>query len=152
MHILLAVIGKLKSGPEAELYRHYAARLPWKITLKEHELKKPLSAAVRQEQEAKLLLESCVSAQHLIAMDEKGKPLTSNAFAAHMGGIRDRGVRTVTFVIGGADGLHASILQRADLCFSLGGITWPHMLVRGLLAEQLYRVHTILSGHPYHRE
>jgi len=152
MQILIAAIGKLKSGPELVLYEHYAARLPWKITVKEYEVKKPSGTPGRSEQETALLLKACTGSEHLIAMDESGKEWTSAAFAAHLGKLRDGGVRRIAFIIGGADGLQESVLKRAQQSFSLGRVTWPHLLVRGLLAEQLYRAYTILSGHPYHRE
>jgi 23S rRNA (pseudouridine1915-N3)-methyltransferase len=150
--ILIAAIGKLKSGPELALYEHYAARLPWKIAVRELEIKKPLGAPQRMEQEAALLLKAAGDCEHLTAMDESGKEWSSAAFAAHLGRLRDGGVRRIAFAIGGADGLHESVLRKAQQSFSLGRVTWPHLLVRGLLAEQLYRAHTILNGHPYHRE
>ncbi len=152
MHILIAAIGKLKSGPEQALYNHYIRRLPWKITVKEHDIKKILSSPERKQQEAELLLATAKDADHIIALDEQGKDLTSNALATHMQQRSDEGARTIAFLIGGADGLHDNIRRRAHLTLSLGRMTWPHLLVRGLLAEQLYRVYTILHHHPYHRE
>jgi 23S rRNA (pseudouridine1915-N3)-methyltransferase len=152
MQITLAVIGKIKSGPELALFEHYAKRLPLRITVKEFDIKKPLTVDQRKEQEAELLLAACKDAEHIIALDEHGKTLSSTEFAAHLQKQQDNGMRKLAFVIGGADGLHASVLKRAQLAFSFGRITWPHMLMRGLLVEQLYRAHTILSNHPYHRE
>ena len=87
----------------------------------------------------------------IVALDEHGRDLTSADLAALLGRWRDEGLRLVTFVIGGADGLDAAVLARADLRLAFGRATWPHMLVRPMLAEQLYRAGTILSGHPYHR-
>jgi len=152
MHIFIAAIGKFKSGPEQALYEHYAKRVPWKMTLKEFDIKKPQSVLQRKEQEAELLLTACKTAEYLIALDEKGKELTSTAFAGHLQKVRDRDARTIAFIIGGADGLHETVLARVQLTLSFGRITWPHLLVRGLLAEQIYRAHTILNHHPYHRE
>ncbi len=152
MQILLTAIGRCKSGPELALFEHYAGRVPWKITVKECELKKPLATDARRGKEAELLLAACKDSDYRIALDEKGEQLGSAKFAAHLKRMRDDGMRKIAFIIGGADGLHESVLARADLMLSLGRLTWPHMLVRGLLAEQLYRAHTILSGHPYHRE
>lgn len=120
--------------------------------VKEFEIKKTLPSVQRKEQEAELLLSAVAAAQHVIALDEKGKEFTSKLFAAHLQKQQDQGARTIAFVIGGADGLHDNILKRAHATLSLGRLTWPHMLVRGLLAEQLYRAHTILNHHPYHRE
>lgn len=152
MHILIIAIGKLKSGPELALYDYYAARLKWKITVKEYEIKKALEPDARKEQEGALLLKACAEADHVIALDAKGAQMTSPELAAHLRQTRDNGAQTIAFLIGGADGLHADALARAQLKLSFGRVTWPHKLVRGLLAEQLYRAYTITSGHPYHRE
>ena len=86
-----------------------------------------------------------------LALDERGKSLTSEAFAKTLARWRDEGTADVAFVIGGADGLADTLRKRARLLLSLGAMTWPHMLVRGLLAEQLYRAERIWAGHPYHR-
>ena len=86
-----------------------------------------------------------------MALDERGRSLSSAAFADYLGRRRDEGVADLAFVIGGADGLAERVRSRADLVLSLGAPTWPHLLVRGLLAEQLYRAQSILAGHPYHR-
>lgn len=152
MQVILATIGKFKSGPEAELFEHYTKRLPWKLTLKEFDLKKPLPSEQRKLQEAELLLGACKEADHIIALDEIGKDIGSLAFAAHLQRREDAGDRRIAFIIGGADGLHDSVRKRANLLLSFGRVTWPHLLVRGLLAEQLYRAYTILQNHPYHRE
>ena len=87
----------------------------------------------------------------MIALDERGKSLTSPAFAQLMGRLRDEGESRVMFVIGGSDGLPGALRARARSVLSFGSQTWPHLLVRAMLAEQLYRAVTILSGHPYHR-
>jgi 23S rRNA (pseudouridine1915-N3)-methyltransferase len=152
MNLLIAAIGKSKPGPERVLYEHYAKRIPWKMTLKEYELKKQLPSLQRKEQEADLLLDAVKQADYVIALDEKGKDLNSIAFAAQLQKCQDQDRHNIAFIIGGADGLHDTIQKRADLLLSFGRLTWPHMLVRGLLAEQLYRSYSILSNHPYHRE
>lgn len=104
------------------------------------------------EREGRLLLDAVPKDAAVAALDEKGRTFSSSALAVRIGEWRDRGVRDLAFLIGGADGLNGEVLKRADLVLSLGPMTWPHMLVRGLLAEQLYRAQCILSGHPYHRE
>jgi 23S rRNA (pseudouridine1915-N3)-methyltransferase len=86
-----------------------------------------------------------------VVLDERGKAEASAAFAARLGAWRDDGVRNVAFLIGGADGHDARVRKRADAILSFGAMTWPHLLVRAMLAEQLYRAHSILAGHPYHR-
>ena len=87
-----------------------------------------------------------------VALDERGKQLESTAFAALLGRWRDDGVREVRFLIGAADGHEATLRQEADLLLAFGAATWPHMLARAMLAEQLWRATSILSGHPYHRD
>ncbi len=87
----------------------------------------------------------------LVALDEGGKSMTSEKFATWLGARRDDGQRHMAFVIGGADGLDDSVLSQADLKLSLGRMTWPHLMARLLLVEQIYRAHTMLTGHPYHR-
>ena len=86
-----------------------------------------------------------------VALDERGKSITSEALANQIGRWRDDGRPAVSFVIGGADGLDPAFVQSADLVLSFSPMVWPHQLVRIMLAEQLYRTTTILSGHPYHR-
>jgi 23S rRNA (pseudouridine1915-N3)-methyltransferase len=88
----------------------------------------------------------------LIALDERGKTLASGDFAALLGRWRDEGLGELAFAIGGAGGLDASLREAAALTLSFGPMTWPHLLTRALLAEQLYRAQSILTGHPYHRE
>jgi 23S rRNA (pseudouridine1915-N3)-methyltransferase len=151
MNILIAAIGRARSGPEQALFENYSARLAWKIEVKELEIKKELAADVRKVREGELLMGAIPDGARVVALDERGKNEGSAAFATKLGRWRDDGVRAVAFLIGGADGLDETVRKRADLVLSLGAMTWPHLLVRGLLAEQIYRAHCILSGHPYHR-
>lgn len=148
---MLAAVGKAKAGPERALYESYLARLSWRVALKEIEIKKELALDVRRAREAEALLAAVPAGARLVALDERGRAETSEALAARLGRWRDDGARTVGFVIGGADGLDDSVRRRADLVLSFGALTWPHMLVRAMLAEQLYRAQSILAGHPYHR-
>lgn len=151
MNILVAAVGKAKPGAERELFTSYVARLPWRVDLKEIEIKKEAAVDVRRAREGEALLAAVPEGARIIALDERGKSETSDAFAKRLGRWRDDGVRGVAFLIGGADGLDEALRKRADATLSFGALTWPHMLVRALLAEQLYRAHTILTGHPYHR-
>lgn len=151
MQIIVAAIGKAKPGPEKELFAAYAARVPWRIDLKEIEIKKELAVDARRAREGEALLAAIPEGARIIALDERGKAETSEVFAKRLGRWRDDGVRCVAFIIGGADGLDEALRKRADAVLSFGALTWPHMLVRALLAEQVYRAHTILTGHPYHR-
>lgn len=101
--------------------------------------------------EAALLCRQISDGAAVIALDERGRPLTSPDFAAALARFRDDGRPEAVFLIGGADGLDPALRDRADLVISFGAMVWPHMLVRVMLAEQLYRAATILAGGPYHR-
>ena len=151
MNILLAAVGKSRPGPERELFDHYRRRLGWRITLKEVEERRPLPATERIEREAMLLQAAIPKGFLMVALDQRGQRLDSVAFAKMIGGWRDSGRHDLAFVIGGADGHAEGVRRAADSLLSLGEMTWPHMLVRGLLAEQLFRAESILANHPYHR-
>ena len=151
VNILLAAVGKSRPGPERDLFEHYRKRLTWTLTLKEVEEKRPLPAAERMLRECALLQAALPKGAILVALDERGKSFGSEEFAEKIRNWRDQGRHELAFVIGGADGHAEPMRQSADLLLSFGQMTWPHMLVRGLLAEQLYRVESILAGHPYHR-
>ena len=101
--------------------------------------------------EADLLLAAVPNAAMIVALDERGTTLSSERFAERMGLWRDQGVGDVAFLIGGADGHGEAVGKRADLMLALGPMTWPHLMVRAMIAEQLYRAQQILAGHPYHR-
>lgn len=151
MRILVAAVGRAKPGPERALFEHYLGRLAWPLALKEVEEKRPLPSAERMAREAELLLATVPAGAVVIALDERGKLVSSEDFAARLGGWRDSGRADIAFLIGGADGHGEAVRKRADLLIAFGAMTWPHMLVRGMLAEQLFRAQSILSGHPYHR-
>ncbi len=151
LHIVIAAVGKAKAGPERDLYESYRARLPWRVDLKEIEIKKDLAVDVRRAREGEALLAAIPEGARLIALDERGRTETSEAFATRLGRWRDDGARTVGFIIGGADGLDDAVRKKAQFVLSFGALTWPHMLVRAMLAEQVYRAQSILAGHPYHR-
>jgi 23S rRNA (pseudouridine1915-N3)-methyltransferase len=150
MRVLILAAGKIKPGPERALYEHYAARLEPKPTLIEIEEKRPLGGAELKAREAALLRAKRPKNALLVALDERGTPLASPDFARKLGLWRDSG-RDLAFLIGGADGLDPGLRAEADFLWSLGPLTWPHLLVRGLVAEQLFRAQSILKGHPYHR-
>jgi len=152
MRITLAAVGRMKAGAMKELYELYAQRLRWQISLKEVEERRPLPPEALKEQEGQLLLAALPRGARVIALDEGGKTLSSRDLAGLLGRWQDEGTQDLAFLIGGADGLSRAVREAADLILSLGRMTWPHMLVRGLLAEQLFRAESILSGHPYHRD
>ncbi len=151
MRFILAGVGRARRGPEHALYEHYARRLRPPPVLREVEERRPLPVARRVAREGALLLAAVPDGAAVVALDERGATASSEALADRLAGWRDGGVAAVAFLIGGADGHDEAVRARADLVLSLGPMTWPHMLVRGMLAEQLYRAQTILAGHPYHR-
>jgi 23S rRNA (pseudouridine1915-N3)-methyltransferase len=151
MRLHIVAVGKLKAGPHAALARHYAERLAWPLAIREVEEKRPLPAAELKEREGALLLAAVPAGAVLVALDEHGRSLTSAAFAQKLAQWRDAGASDVAFLIGGADGLADQVRRKAQLVLSLGAMTWPHLLARGMLLEQLYRAQQILAGHPYHR-
>jgi len=152
MRLTIAAVGRAKAGPERTLFEHYLQRITFSIQLREVEERKRLSGDKLKLREAELLSGQVPDGAMIVALDERGKNFSSPEFATHLGNWRDEGVRELVFVIGGADGLDKTLCSRAGLVLSFGQLTWPHMLVRGLLAEQIYRAQCILSGHPYHRE
>ncbi len=151
MRIHVITIGRGRRGPEAALYEHYAGRLAWPVSLREIETKGRLKPAVAKAREGELLLAAVPEGATRVALDERGAALSSVDLAKRLGTWRDDGVRDIAFLIGGAEGLDRTVRDGAALVLSLGPMTWPHLLVRALLAEQLYRAQSILTGHPYHR-
>ncbi len=151
MRFVIVAVGRGGKGPEQAILAEYAGRLRPPIDLKEVEERRPMTPAERKPREAEKLLAAVPPGAKIVALDERGKSLTSAEFAATLGAWRDQGAPAVAFLIGGADGHDDSVRQKADLVLNLGTLTWPHMLVRGLIAEQIYRAQCILDGHPYHR-
>jgi len=151
MRIRIVACGRWKSGPERDLFAHYGGRITLPFELREIEEKKKLPPGALKKREGELQLAQIPDGAIVVALDEKGKSLTSVAFAEKLGRWRDDGIKDIVFVIGGADGLDGSVRNRADLVIGFGVQTWPHLLVRGMLAEQIYRAQSILAGHPYHR-
>ncbi|WP_448189432.1 23S rRNA (pseudouridine(1915)-N(3))-methyltransferase RlmH [Azospirillum sp. sgz301742] len=151
MRLWLAAVGRARGGPARDLYDEYAGRLNWPLTLREVEVKKRLTSDELKRQEAELLLAAIPQGATIVALDERGTALSSAAFAQRVGGWRDSGVGDLAFLIGGADGHGEEVRRRASFLLAFGPATWPHMMVRGMLAEQLYRAQQILAGHPYHR-
>lgn len=156
MRLTLLAVGRLRGGSLGTLLADYAKRLEsgplGPLRVKEVEERRPLPPAALKEREARLLLEALPRDARLIALDESGRQLDSRDFAALLARWRDEGVTETAFAIGGADGLAETVKQEAHFTLSLGAMTWPHLLVRLLLAEQLYRANAILQGHPYHRD
>ncbi|GGC29041.1 ribosomal RNA large subunit methyltransferase H [Novosphingobium marinum] len=138
--MLLHVIarGKIARSPEADLFERYAKRVTWPF--RHTEL--PESGGRIPEP---------LTPSREILLDERGSAMDSESFAQLLGRWRDDGIREVRFVLGAADGHGEEARRQADLMLSFGEMTWPHLLARAMLAEQLWRATSILAGHPYHR-
>lgn len=154
MKITIISIGKFENSPQKSVFETYLKRLKWKIELKELELKnsKNLSSDELKKGEGELILKALKPSSKIIALDENGKQFKSRDFAKLISDFAVNGDSDLTFVIGGADGLSQEILKKSSLKISLSLMTFPHLMVRAILMEQLYRASTIIDGHPYHRE
>lgn len=159
MRLLIAAVGRLKAGPERELLDRYVERANAAgraVSLGPLEISEIVESQDRRPQdrmadEARKLDAAIPKGTPRIALDSGGRTLKSEDFAARLAALRDRGASGVVFLIGGADGLDPTLKSDADLVLSYGAATFPHQIVRILLAEQIYRAITILAGHPYHR-
>ena len=155
MRVHVCAVGRIRSGPERDLLDDYLARFDrtgrpiglGPITVHEVDDRKGGGMSA----EAGLLQRAVPSGATIVALDERGKVMSSPDFADRLAGWRDDGCGDVAFVIGGADGLDPGLRAQADFSLSFGKMVWPHMLVRVMLAEQLYRAASILGGSPYHR-
>ncbi|MFO1024282.1 MAG: 23S rRNA (pseudouridine(1915)-N(3))-methyltransferase RlmH [Acetobacteraceae bacterium] len=147
MHLI--AIGRLRDGPEAALFDRYATRLRPRLTLTELPEARGAPAEVKRREGAALLA-AVPRGAFVVALDSGGAALDSAALAVRLEQWLAAG-HTPCFLIGGAEGLDASVIQRSDFVLSLGAMTWPHFLVRAMLAEQIYRARSIATGHPYHR-
>ncbi len=145
----LIAVGRLRDGPEKTLFDRYASRLRPPLAVREIAEAAGSPAEIRKREGAALL--AAVSAtEAVVALDLGGITPSSEAFAAMLRGWAESG-RKPAFLIGGAEGLSEAVIARADSVMSLGALTWPHMLVRVMLAEQIFRAQCIAGGHPYHR-
>ena len=147
LRITIVAAGRARQGPERATYEHYASRIKWPLSL----LEVPENRRSSPAADSKNLSRALPAGAVVIALDERGDTLSSTLFAERLRAWRDGGAADVAFVIGGADGLPAEVRESAELVLSFGRVTWPHLLMRTLLAEQIYRAQQILDGHPYHR-
>ncbi|WP_213395565.1 23S rRNA (pseudouridine(1915)-N(3))-methyltransferase RlmH [Yoonia sp.] len=155
MRVQICAVGRLRQGPERDLYDDYLTRFDrtgralalGPAQMIEVEDKKGGGMAA----EAALLRRAVPDGALICSLDERGRVMSSPQFADMLGGWRDQGRQDVAFVIGGADGIDPALRADADASLSFGAMVWPHMLVRVMLAEQLYRAASILSAGPYHR-
>ena len=151
MKITIAAVGRLKAGPERELWDQYTRRLNWPLTLKEVEERNPLKPAKLKQKEAALHVSAIPDGALIVALDKEGKSFSSEKLAEQFEKWMHEGPTDIAFVIGGGEGLDQSILHKAQLKIAMGAMTWPHMLARIMLIEQIYRAQCILANHPYHK-
>jgi 23S rRNA (pseudouridine1915-N3)-methyltransferase len=159
MRVMIAAVGRMKSGPERELAERYAKRAAQagrNLGLKDFDIVEIRES--RADDTARRMLEESIAIANVIPeravtviLDERGENVSSASFAGHLQGWRAEGRPAVAFIIGGADGLAPALRDKANLAIGFGASTWPHQLVRVMVLEQLYRAVTIISGHPYHR-
>ncbi len=148
MKIRLLVVGRMKASPQADLCAEYLKRMNWTVTVKEIDTPKGASSAEEEPHILRALPDNAC----LIALDERGQSLTSPELAAKIENLAASAPQNeLYFLIGGADGLTDTIRKKARFLMCFGKQTWPHMLVRVMLLEQIYRAQQILAGHPYHR-
>lgn len=145
----LVAVGRIGRGPEAELFNRYNDRLRPKLVVTELAEGRGSAPEIKRR-EADAILAALPTQAFVIALDLGSTASDSESFAARLTQWIEA-ARPIAFVIGGAEGLDRSVMMRADHVLSLGPLTWPHMLVRVLLAEQLFRARAIATGHPYHR-
>jgi 23S rRNA (pseudouridine1915-N3)-methyltransferase len=159
MRIIVAAVGRLKQGPETELaerYRKRAAQTGRALGLRDVEIieireSRATEAPKRMIEESIALATIIPQGAAVVLLDSRGENLDSASLANQLAKFRGNDRPAVVFLIGGADGLAASLHDKADLRLSFGAATWPHQIVRVMLLEQIYRATTILTGHPYHR-
>ena len=160
MRIVVAAVGRLKQGPERELAERYRKRASdagrgaglQSFDIVEIKESRAGDAARRMLEESIAIANVIPERSVIVILDERGESMSSASFAGRLQGWRTQGKPAVVFIVGGADGLAASLREKASLAIGFGAATWPHQLVRIMLLEQLYRAVTILSGHPYHRK
>ena len=153
MKIIIGAVGKMKKkSPEEALINDYISKTRWPVEIKEVEEKRSLPVDDLKSAESELLLKALPNDAKIVALDERGETLSSRELADKIRVWQDGGVGTVAFLIGGANGHSDALRRRADLKLSFGRMTLPHMLMRVVLVEQIYRAKTILDGHPYHRD
>ena len=152
MRVTIVAVGRARNSVFRDLYEHYAGRLRWPVTVREVEARETRGGPAQRRDEGERLLAAIPNGATVMALDEAGKTMSSRDFADWIGRGMDGGMGDFCLVIGGADGLDPAVQARAAISLSLGRVTWPHLLVRGMLAEQLYRAQQILAGHPYHRD
>jgi 23S rRNA (pseudouridine1915-N3)-methyltransferase len=159
MRLLILAVGQGRGTPENNLVEDYVGRARaigkrlgfTTVAIEEISVSKLREARARIAEEGEKLAIRVPQGAHVVLLDSRGKGMTSESFAEMLAAMRDAGARDMAFIIGGPDGLETGPTVKAGRSLAFGNQTWPHMLVRAMLAEQIYRAMTILAGHPYHR-
>jgi len=159
LRLLILAVGQSRGTPEGALTEDYAGRSRnfgkrygvTSVTVEEIAVSKLREARARMGAEGEKLAERIPAGAHVILLDARGKGMTSDSFAEMLAAMRDAGARDLVFIIGGPDGLDLPGGVKASRSLAFGPQTWPHLMVRAMLSEQIYRALTILGGHPYHR-
>lgn len=152
MEIVVIAVGKVKKSPENELIKEYLKRIKYQMRIIEIPIRNNITGEARKDFEAKEILKNINDKDIVVIMDEHGKNINSMDFAQIINKNQENGIKRLIFIIGGAYGLGAEIKNIANSSISFGKMTLPHMLVRVLLVEQIYRGQQILNNHPYHKE
>lgn len=156
MKHIIAAVGSLKKGPEAELFARYHALTPWAVEVKQVDVDAKLPTAKRLPLEAEKLRQAIhkksgsKTQSVTFALDRSGKQISSEGLAALIAQAQSGRASHCAYLIGGQDGLCPTLVNEAQHVIAFGAVTWPHQLLRAMLMEQLYRAHSILAGHPYH--
>jgi len=159
MRLRILAIGHARGTPEEALSQDFVGRAQSigrrmgisAVTVEEISVSKLREVKTRMADEAQKLADHVPDGAHIILLDARGKGMTSEDFAEMLGALRDAGTRDLAFVIGGPDGLATLPGKKSGRSLAFGPQTWPHLMVRAMLSEQIYRALTILAGHPYHR-
>ena len=153
MKINIIAIGKFRNNcPNQELFLDYVKRTKWKINLIEITNKALGSIEEIKEKEAELIIKNLLTNSFKVLLDEKGLNLTSKEFSKKIEALQNQSLTNIDFIIGGANGISEKIKKLANLQISFGKMTFPHMMIRSMIAEQLYRACLIMDNHPYHKE
>ncbi|MCB1784314.1 MAG: 23S rRNA (pseudouridine(1915)-N(3))-methyltransferase RlmH [Alphaproteobacteria bacterium] len=151
LKIEIIAVGRVRKGPYYEFIEEYKKRIQWPLTI--HEIEAKSTEPVRaQQEESDKIQDKLSNSAIVVVLDERGDGLRSLDFAHTLDKFKNSGETHIQFVIGGADGLLDAVRDRADILLSFGQQTWPHLMARVMLLEQVYRAQQILAGHPYHRE
>ena len=152
MKINILSIGKFRNNPQKVIFDEYLCRIGWNLLLKEIEVKESFKGNKLKDREGQLIIDNIANFSRVILLDEAGQNFTSRQIAQMIVDCQNQSYHNLVFIIGGVCGVSKSVIDRADTILSFGKITMPHMMVRSILIEQIYRSYTITNNHPYHKD